>query len=458
MHAADERPDARPHAALVRGRGRDRRVRPRRSSRSSAASSRPDQWRAFRLVRGTYGQRQDGRRPDAARQDPAGRSSTRAQLEALADVAERYSRGFGHVTTRQNVQFHFVQLHDVEPAMRRLAEAGLTTREACGNSVRNITACPYAGVARGRGRSTSRRTPRRSRATSCAIRWRALPRKFKIAFEGCPEDHAFTAINDLGWRGARPRADGRRGAASASPSAAAPPSCPRRAACSSSSCPRARSSTSPRRSCASSTACGDYKHKQRNRMKFLIREHGLGRLAGRVRARRSPTSARRAARRCRSTPRTRRSRRRPRDARPGRPGSRRRRRGRRAAELHGPGPAPPDAARSCRCSTTDARALGARRTCARRSRPGYSIVTVTRAARRPHRRAAAPAGRPRRWPTATARCARRTTRTSLLPLGARRGRAGALPRGWPRPAWPGRRRHDRRRRRAARAPSRAGSR
>ena len=68
------------------------------------------------------------------------------QLIALADVAERYSRGFGHITTRQNLQFHFVKLHNVEPAMRRLAEAGHTTREAGGNSVRNITACPYAGV------------------------------------------------------------------------------------------------------------------------------------------------------------------------------------------------------------------------------------------------------------------------------------------------------------------------
>ena len=71
-----------------------------------------------------------------------------AHLEALADVAERYSRGFGHISTRQNLQFHFVQLHDIELAMRRLADAGMTTREACGNSVRNITACPYAGVPR----------------------------------------------------------------------------------------------------------------------------------------------------------------------------------------------------------------------------------------------------------------------------------------------------------------------
>ena len=96
---------------------------------------------------------------DAAREDPAG-LLTAQQLLALADVGERYSRGFGHITTRQNVQFHFVKLHDVEPAMRRLAEEGLTTREACGNSVRNITACPYAGVAADEA-STSPRTRRR---------------------------------------------------------------------------------------------------------------------------------------------------------------------------------------------------------------------------------------------------------------------------------------------------------
>lgn len=105
----------------------------------------PDQWRAFRLVRGTYGQRQTGDIQMLRVKIPQGVLSAR-QLEALADVAERYSRGFGHITTRQNVQFHFMKLHDVEPAMRRLADAGVTTREACGNSVRNITCCPYAGV------------------------------------------------------------------------------------------------------------------------------------------------------------------------------------------------------------------------------------------------------------------------------------------------------------------------
>jgi sulfite reductase (NADPH) hemoprotein beta-component len=83
----------------------------------------PDQWRAFRLVRGTYGQRQTGDVQMLRVKIPQG-ILTAKQLEALAQVGEQYSRGFGHITTRQNVQFHFVTLHDVEPAMRQLADAG----------------------------------------------------------------------------------------------------------------------------------------------------------------------------------------------------------------------------------------------------------------------------------------------------------------------------------------------
>ena len=105
-----------------------------------------DAWRTFRLVRGTYGQRQQEDAQMLRVKIPQG-ILTAEQLEALADVADRYSRGFGHITTRQNLQFHFVALATVEPAMRHLAAAGLTTREACGNSVRNIVACPHAGVA-----------------------------------------------------------------------------------------------------------------------------------------------------------------------------------------------------------------------------------------------------------------------------------------------------------------------
>ena len=68
------------------------------------------------------------------------------QLEVLADLAEEYSDGIAHITTRQDVQLHFVHIEDTPTVMRRLASVGITTREACGNSVRNVTACPYAGV------------------------------------------------------------------------------------------------------------------------------------------------------------------------------------------------------------------------------------------------------------------------------------------------------------------------
>lgn len=159
----------------------------------------PDGWRAFRLVRGTYGQRQPGDVQMMRVKIPQG-ILNEPQLYALADVGERYSRGFGHITTRQNIQFHFVKLHDVEPAMRRLADAGLTTREACGNSVRNITSCPYAGVAADEVFDVS---PYADAMTRYLLRHplsSSLPRKFKIAFEGCPEDHVFAAINDLGFR------------------------------------------------------------------------------------------------------------------------------------------------------------------------------------------------------------------------------------------------------------------
>ena len=169
----------------------------------------PDQWRAFRLVRGTYGQRQAEDAQMLRIKIPQG-VLTADQLDVLAEIGERYSRGFGHITTRQNIQFHFVKLHDVEPAMRLLADAGITTREACGNSVRNITACPYAGVAADERFDV---TPYAEALTRYLLRHplsSTLPRKFKIAFEGCPVDHALTGINDLGFyarrrAGRRPR-------------------------------------------------------------------------------------------------------------------------------------------------------------------------------------------------------------------------------------------------------------
>src|ERR1700682_5038380 len=71
-----------------------------------------------------------------------------SRLETMADLAEEYSDGIAHVTTRQDFQLHYIHIEDTPAIMRRLAAVGVTSREACGNSVRNVTACPLAGVCR----------------------------------------------------------------------------------------------------------------------------------------------------------------------------------------------------------------------------------------------------------------------------------------------------------------------
>ena len=233
----------------------------------------PDQWRVFRLVRGTYGQRQAEDAQMMRIKIPQG-LLTAPQLNALAEVGDRYSRGFGHITTRQNVQFHFVKLHDVEPAMRLLAETGLTTREACGNSVRNITGCPYAGVGADERFDV---TPYAEELTRFLLRHRlaaVLPRKFKIAFEGCATDHIYLGINDLGFRAVL-GPDGTRGFRVTAGGGTA-------ILCTNAGVIHEFLPTSEIFRVAEAVLrvfhrLGDYKHKQRNRMKFMIRELGWSR-------------------------------------------------------------------------------------------------------------------------------------------------------------------------------------
>jgi sulfite reductase beta subunit-like hemoprotein len=228
----------------------------------------PDQWRAFRLVRGNYGQRQDDAQMLRVK-IPQGVLDG-AQLEALADVAERWSRGFGHITTRQNLQFHFIERHDVEAAMRRLAEAGLTTREACGSAVRNITACAYSGVAADEPFDV---TPYAEALTRHLLRHplsASLPRKFKIAFEGCAQDHALAAINDIGWR-ARIR-DGAHGFhVTVGGGTSTLPTSGRELF---EFLPASEILNVAEAIVRVFHRLGDYKHKQRNRLKFLIKELG----------------------------------------------------------------------------------------------------------------------------------------------------------------------------------------
>jgi sulfite reductase beta subunit-like hemoprotein len=156
-----------------------------------------DQFRAYRLLRGVYGQRQENEQMirikiPMGRLDPAG-------LHAIADVADKYSRGYGHVTTRQNIQLHMVKLKDAEAALLHLDTAGLTTRAACGNSVRNVTACEMPGVCCD---SAFDVTPYAEGLARYFLRHplsEGLPRKFKIAFSGSASDCAKTAIHDLGF-------------------------------------------------------------------------------------------------------------------------------------------------------------------------------------------------------------------------------------------------------------------
>jgi sulfite reductase (ferredoxin) len=121
------------------------------------------------------------------------------QLEMLADLCEEYSDGIAHVTTRQDIQLHFIHIEDTPALMRRLASVGITTREACGNSVRNVTACPIAGVCR---TQTFDVTP-----YAKAITWfmlghpdaQAFGRKFKIAFSGCRDEACgLVRLHDFG--------------------------------------------------------------------------------------------------------------------------------------------------------------------------------------------------------------------------------------------------------------------
>jgi sulfite reductase (NADPH) hemoprotein beta-component len=157
-----------------------------------------DDWRSFRLLNGVYGQRQDG--VMMIRAKLPGGFVTPAQLEALADVAETYGGGKGHVTTRQNVQYHFVPMADVEAALRRLAEAGITTKEACGHSVRNWTCCPFAGVAKDEPFDPTPYVEALARHLLRGPYSSTLPRKLKPSLGGCcGTDCSQAFINDLGF-------------------------------------------------------------------------------------------------------------------------------------------------------------------------------------------------------------------------------------------------------------------
>ena len=167
--------------------------------RSGAIS--PDAFRRRRVVMGIYPIRGGPDRYLLRVRIPLGRVSPQ-QLRALADTADRYATGGGvHLTTRQDVHIYVVEMRRLSRALFFLAEAGLITREACGDTVRNTVVCPFAGISPGEVFDV---TPYAQTLGSRLLRHppgQRLPRKFKIAFEGCRKaDHVGLPFQDMGVR------------------------------------------------------------------------------------------------------------------------------------------------------------------------------------------------------------------------------------------------------------------
>jgi len=167
-----------------------------------------DEFRPFRLKHGIYGQRQPGVQMVRCK-IPSGLLSA-AQAMQLGRIADEFGGGRSHLTTRQNLQYHFVPLASVADLMHLLADVGLTNREACYNTVRNVTACAWAGIAPDEVFDVRPYAQRVAYAFLRKDLTGNLPRKFKVAFDGCGHrDCIFGAINDIGLRAVI--RDGRRG-------------------------------------------------------------------------------------------------------------------------------------------------------------------------------------------------------------------------------------------------------
>ncbi len=157
-----------------------------------------DQFIGFRLKQGVYGQRQ----PDVQMvrvKLPFG-GVTPEQMDAFATVVEKYAPlNKGHVTTRQNIQIHHVPLRDMEELIREISAVGLSSREGCGNTVRNVTGDPWAGVAPD---EIFDPTPYAGAFVRYFVRHpttQLMPRKIKTAFSGSDEDRAITGIHDIAF-------------------------------------------------------------------------------------------------------------------------------------------------------------------------------------------------------------------------------------------------------------------
>jgi sulfite reductase (ferredoxin) len=154
-------------------------------------------FKAKRVPRGVYEQRQDG--TYMVRVRVAGGALANEQAEVLAGLSTEFGNGLLHVTTRQDVQLHGIAITDTPAIMRRLMTVGLTSKGGGGNTVRNVTACPYAGIC---PHECFDVTPLSLAVTEYLIPLVGsynLPRKYKIAFSGCAADCALAQVSDLGF-------------------------------------------------------------------------------------------------------------------------------------------------------------------------------------------------------------------------------------------------------------------
>jgi len=161
----------------------------------------------IRLQLGNYAQRQQGYQMQRIKIPYGGLNSN--QLRRLADVGDKYANNFLHLTTRQDIQIYYLNIKQVPNMMRELADVGITTREACGNTVRNVTACHISGVSPTESFDV---TPYAEAFKNFLLRnpiCQNMGRKFKVCFEGCPDvDHAGIRIHDIGFRARVKEIDG----------------------------------------------------------------------------------------------------------------------------------------------------------------------------------------------------------------------------------------------------------
>ena len=157
-----------------------------------------DEFIGFRLKQGVYGQRQADVQMIRVKLPFGG--ITPEQMEAFADVVERYAPlGKAHITTRQNIQLHHIPLRDAAAAIRELSDSGLSSREGCGNTVRNVTGDPWAGICEG---ELFDPTPYVGAYVRYFVRHpttQLMPRKIKTAFTATDEDRAITGIHDIAF-------------------------------------------------------------------------------------------------------------------------------------------------------------------------------------------------------------------------------------------------------------------